>query len=174
MVSSFIYPITRVLFITHFTLPLPLERGRGGAGWRASPVLIIQYSSCSLVSIVVVVLVDIRDRDAIGAGSVDELEITIALYLGNDADMIDTGRRTEEHQVAHVHIVAVVDGQSLTPLVTAAAAETDVERLIDKTGKAGTVKGVWSHAATTIRPADIILGLLDDLRTRNVEQCLQL
>ena len=104
----------------------------------------------------------------------DELEVTIALNLSDNTYMVDAGGRTEEYEVTYMHVVTIVDGQTLTPLVAAAAAETDVERLIDKTGEAGTVKGVWSHATTTIRPTDIILGLLDDLRTRNVEQSLQL
>ena len=136
--------------------------------------LIIQYSSCSLVSIVVVVLVDIRDRDAIGARSVDELEITIALNLSHNADMVDAGGRTEEYEVTYMHVVTIIDGQTLTPLVTAAAAEMNVERLINKTGETGTVKGIRAHATATIRATDIVLSLLDDLRTRNVEQSLQL
>ena len=41
----------------------------------------------------------------------DELEVTIALNLSDNTYMVDAGGRTKEYQVAHVHIVAVVDGQ---------------------------------------------------------------
>ena len=159
--------------------PCPPLLGEGGTGvmrgrMRKGPLSVIQDSSCALIAVVVVVLVDIRNRDAVGAGGVDELEVTVALNLCHNTYMVDAGGRAKEHQVAHMHVVAVVDGQSLLPLVATAATETNVERLIDKTGETGTVEGVGTHAATTVRPADIVLGLLDDLRTRNVEQGFQL
>ena len=78
---------------THHT-PLPLEGGSEAVGF----LLIIENSSCALIAVVVVVLVDIRDRDAIGAGGVDELEVTVALNLCHNTYMVDAGGRAKEHR----------------------------------------------------------------------------